>query len=239
MIMAKTTRITLATLLTEKNITIIDRQPASMVPPKYRSYPKDKQVKSGVAGIDEVLLSNEETVFICIDDELVFATAPSASAHRNGLAHHVRKPKTELKELDKMSKEDPSVGVPNKQEVLQKTQTKADSEPTYGKLKKQLEMLTCALQERGMENEQLKELVTALKWENELLLDTNKDFLIRLRLLESDHIPEWLALKFLAMLDRTVAQMYHSMDAAITLNADTKDNIDKLMGTWPPPTNKA
>jgi predicted nuclease of predicted toxin-antitoxin system len=80
-----TNRITLTELLKEKNAKVVKRQPASMISPKYRGLPKDEQVASGVAGVEEVRISNgrnRETVFICSDDELVFATASSANSHR-------------------------------------------------------------------------------------------------------------------------------------------------------------
>jgi len=85
-----TDRITLTELLFEKDTKVVKRQQASMVSPAYRGKPKNEQIMSGVTGVEEIKLSNKETVFICVDDELVFATANGANSHR-ATAHSKKK----------------------------------------------------------------------------------------------------------------------------------------------------
>jgi uncharacterized protein YhaN len=74
---------TLEQYLKDNKLTIVERQPASMVPPIYRKKPKEEQVLTGVHGVEKILLSNEKSVFICIDCTNVFDTSNSTNAHRS------------------------------------------------------------------------------------------------------------------------------------------------------------
>lgn len=79
-------RFTLAEHLKEFNVTIIDRQPASMVSPAYRGKPKELQIATGVGGVEEILLSNDKSAFICSDCTNVFDSSNSANSHRSRCA---------------------------------------------------------------------------------------------------------------------------------------------------------
>lgn len=168
--MAKLPQITLEEYCTQRGVTVIAREPASMVSPRYRNKPVDQQVKSGVRGVLEILLSDETTVYICDTDQLVFATAESTFSHRNsghrakaapakaGAGREVdrghpstlapgslRKPRSKAK-TEEAAPEAPMVlpgrRVMVKQKSLQETRHKEDGEElTYGQLKRKLEEL--------------------------------------------------------------------------------------------------
>lgn len=184
-------RLTLTEYCQQFDLTVITRQRASAVPPIYRGKPKEEQILAGVANVEEVLLSNENTVFVCPDDEKVFETVNSALAHR-GTAH-TRKVLAEVEQtLDEIS---------TKMEVqLEKVQKAAKKvaatamEPTIDDLKRQLDQAKEELRQAGeytarlgkdLDNadSQVKNLRTRLQESNKANEDLKADY----KLLEKAH----------------------------------------------------
>ena len=119
-----TDRITLTELLNEKNAKVVKRQQASMVSPAYRGKPKNEQIMSGVTGVEEIKLSNKETVFICVDDELVFATANGANSHR-ATAHSKKKTNNIQVEIVPAKKAAPNSVATRQKNIVKATTTEA------------------------------------------------------------------------------------------------------------------
>lgn len=108
-------------------VTVIERQPASYVPPVYRNRPPDQQVSTGAKGVDEVLLSDGKTVYVCTDGD-DYASPNSVTSviiHRNGV--HFKKKDASGAETEEPSEVQSAVmgTVSERAEVLNNTRTMA------------------------------------------------------------------------------------------------------------------
>jgi hypothetical protein len=157
--MASKLLINLQDYLTEKGLTVIDRQPASWVPPMYRNRPVDQQVQSGIKGVEEVLLSNETSVYQDTNPkcDLMFGTAAAANVHKR--VHMPKKVVVDPGNPDGVAEVEESKVPPGDKKVSVKAEARRQTkqkpnteEPTYAELKvardKMLEQLAATIKDR-------------------------------------------------------------------------------------------
>jgi hypothetical protein len=146
------------------NTTVVERQPASMVPPSYRGKPAEEQIRSGVKDIDEILFENGQTFFADRTCNVLFPSPQSVSNHSR-----VHKEKKE-KKAEPAKKVEPEKKVVSRRRTLQKANT---DEPSYAHLKEEIKKrdlainvlrlakdeLATRLGERNQEIQALKEQV--------------------------------------------------------------------------------
>jgi hypothetical protein len=141
-------RLTVDEYCKQNKTTVVERQPASMVPPAYRSKPVEEQIMSGVEGVDEVLFENGETYYT---DRICDELHDSAQ----GVSNHLRKHKNEAKRAEEEReqkvaeaavpkqptkvKKTEEVVVVSKAEARRRTQQMANTdELTYAQLKEEV-----------------------------------------------------------------------------------------------------
>jgi hypothetical protein len=129
---------TLNELFFETGAKEVARQRAVYVPPVYKKKPKAEQVTVGLESIDEVLLDNDRTVFVCRSDGIWFESADSAVAHRSR-AHPKKKAEPEVEP-------DPAPKATARRKTQSNARTDLD-EPSYGDLKKKLDVALTAIGE--------------------------------------------------------------------------------------------
>lgn len=224
------------------DITVITRQTASVVPPAYRRKPLEEQVKTGLSGVQEVLLSNDTIVFICIDDEFVFEAPESAGAHRSK-AHPSEKTvakkaaKASHREGQSVPEPEPAADEPksNKADALRRTQTN-DEEPTYSFLKNSLENLRQDYSQCVKDNlEQSREIKT-LRGE---LAERDKTISTlharieelddMLKAYESTLIPDGVRVRFVHMMAEAMEIMGDKWMQAVTVQAQANKAIDEII----------
>src|SRR5690242_21616747 len=89
---------------------------------------------TGVKNIEEVLLSDGNSVFICVDDKLVYETAASATSHRSR-SHRLGDKEKDLTEVDVPDRE---TAIKQHFEVMKEIgqQAEEDRKATRGKKRK-------------------------------------------------------------------------------------------------------
>lgn len=217
-------RLTLTEYCHQFNLVVIERQQASAVPASYRGKPKDEQVLSGVKNIQEVLLSNEDTVYICVDDEFVFETANSAQSHRSW--NHKFKDKTEvigehfevMKEIGAQAEED-------RLKTRGKTRKKDDvevKEPTVDELKAQIAELNIKLEQALAHSREQHEHYAQLAKAHELLkLDYEQ--------LEQGIVPFNLRAKISTLMQGALNDVLNKFESAVAHQAESHKKLDEIL----------